>query len=569
MTTTTENSSTQMERLTTCPVCLDKFRIPKLLPCMHTFCLTPCLTNLVDPRARSLRCPECRREHPIPPGGVQTFPANLTMIGFLDLQPVNSSQPGSCFVCNEQKQALTKCHDCSKYICSDCREAHLREGSYNIRSLVSQLRRTLPKLSDKIASYEQRVNTVKTNHEQIQHEIKSAIATLMQELKHRETALFTEAEVYMQSQLRMFRLQQETAEVELASVASFCESVETSLANGQANNDVDLANMRSQCSRYSQQIETLHAQMPTDVQKLRFTFENQAAMSSAIQNFGRLIDISNQLQSQTSTSQVVPIQQTRFSSPGHSHSATNYVTTVPNPMYTREQSQIDQMRHLENLYYSRGSAASRPPLPSQTFAYRPPQNHFSGSVDNPFVDLNFTVPARFSTSSYTASWDPQSARRSSSIFGPNPFLATNTRPPQRPPAPAPPVPAPSPRRNHVTSTTAARSLEGDDRPIFGGGGGGGGGSNRARDRVITTAPIQEQEPSPLGDRHRRGTFVLDEPSLPNLPQSGAQRPRDTVIVPELYNVRARNRAQTPVTFTIDLNETPQSSPSEATRNAPT
>jgi hypothetical protein len=29
---------------------------------------------------------------------------------------------------------------------------------------------------------------------------------------------------------RMFRLQQETAEVELASVASFCESVETSLS---------------------------------------------------------------------------------------------------------------------------------------------------------------------------------------------------------------------------------------------------------------------------------------------------------------------------------------------------
>lgn len=30
--------------------------------------------------------------------------------------------------------------------------------------------------------------------------------------------------------IRMFRLQQETAEVELASVASFCESVETSLS---------------------------------------------------------------------------------------------------------------------------------------------------------------------------------------------------------------------------------------------------------------------------------------------------------------------------------------------------
>lgn len=136
-------------------------------------------------------------------GGVQAFPANLTMIGFLDLQPnIISSPVDRCFVCSEQKPALTKCHDCSKFICSDCREAHLREASYNISSLVSQLRRTLPKLSDKIASYEQRVNTVRTNHEQIQREIASAIATLIEELKHRETALFTEAEVYMQSQLR-------------------------------------------------------------------------------------------------------------------------------------------------------------------------------------------------------------------------------------------------------------------------------------------------------------------------------------------------------------------------------
>ncbi len=137
-------------------------------------------------------------------GGVQSFPANLTMIGFLDLQPSNSSQSDRCFICNEQKP-LIKCHDCSKYICSDCREGHLREASYNISSLVSQLRRALPKLSDKIASYEQRVNSVKTNHEQIQRDITSAIATLIEELKHRETALFTEAEVYMQSQLRYFR----------------------------------------------------------------------------------------------------------------------------------------------------------------------------------------------------------------------------------------------------------------------------------------------------------------------------------------------------------------------------
>lgn len=108
MSNTNDTTISQMERLTTCPVCLDKFRTPKLLPCMHTFCLMPCLTNLVEPRARSLRCPECRREHPIPPGGVQAFPMNLTMIGFLDLQSApNTNPPDRCCVCQEQKQRKT------------------------------------------------------------------------------------------------------------------------------------------------------------------------------------------------------------------------------------------------------------------------------------------------------------------------------------------------------------------------------------------------------------------------------------------------------------------------------
>jgi len=210
-------------------------------------------------------------------------------------------------------------------------------------------------------------------------------------------------------------------------------------------------------------------------------------------------------------------------------------------------------RHLENLYYSHGSTPMRAPSSSQTLSYRPTQYPFSGSVDNPFIDLSSTVPARAPSSSYTASWDPQSTRRSSSIFGPNPFAANNLRAAGQRPPPAPPSSESSSRRNYVSSTTAARSLEGDDRPIFGG-------SGRGRDRVPPrNAPIQEQEqePSPSNDRPRRGTFALDEPSLPNLPQSGAQRPRDTVVLQELYNVQPRNRAQTPVAFTINLNESSQ------------
>ncbi|CAF3489730.1 unnamed protein product [Rotaria sp. Silwood1] len=585
MATAGRNNSNRMDRLTTCPICLDKFRIPKVLPCMHTFCLTPCLTNLVDPRARSLRCPECRREHQIPSGGVQAFPSNLTMIGFLDIQPSTIiNLPDRCSRCKEQKQTLIKCHDCSNFFCSDCREPHLRETFYNISSSVSHLRRTLPRLSDKISSYEQRVNSVKTNYEQIRRDIISTIAALIDELKHREASLLTEAEVYMQSQLRTFRIQQETAEVELASVASFCESVGTSYPNGQLITDVDLANIRTQSDLYAQQIDALQAQIPSDVQKLRFTFNDQAAISSAIQNFGRLIDGSQgqpqqqqqqqQQQSQTSTGQVVRSQQQpQFSTAPYPHAATQYATPPRNPLNSQARSQNDQYRHLENLFNSRDSATSQTPLLSQTISYRPTQLNTPRNTDNAFADLSLTVPARTNTSSYTASWDPQSTRRSTSnvqstsIFGSNPFAASNSRQAQQ--STVPPAES-SPQRNYVTSTTAARSLEGDDRPIFGGsggrGGGGGVGAARGRRRASTMVPIQEQQQLTNG-LQRRGTFILDQPSVPNLPQSGAQRPRDTVIVRELYNVRRRNRARTPVAFTINLNEETQSPASQDTDNS--
>ncbi|CAF3339938.1 unnamed protein product [Rotaria socialis] len=576
-------AANRMQRLATCPICLDTFRLPKVLPCMHTFCLTPCLTNLVDPRARSLRCPECRREHVIPQGGVQAFPSNLTMIGFLDIQPsTNINLPDRCCRCNAQKQTLVNCHDCSNFFCTECREPHLRETFQNINSSVSQLRRTLPALSDKITSYEQRVNIVKTNHEQIRREISLVIATLIDELKHRETALLTEAEVYMQSQLRTSRLQQETGEVELASVASFCESVGAAFANGQFVTDVDLANMRAQSNRYSQQIQGVQTQIPSDVQKLRLVFNDQEAISSAIQNFGRLIDTSQEQRSQISTNQVAqfqqqPQQQQQQQQPRVStvlnppYATTEYVTPSRNPSQWQAQSQNGQYRQLENLYYSRGNIASQTPLLSQTIGYLPTQIGPSRSANNLFADLNATVPARTSTSSYTASWDPQGLHRStstaqsSSIFGSNPFAAANNRQTQPPPPPPPPAPSDSsPRRNYVTSTTAARSLEGDDRPIFGGRGSGGEGGRggaivgRGRGRTTTIPSIQEQVPS-TNDLQRQRTFILDQPSAPNLPQSGAQKPRDTVIVRDLYNVRRRNRAQTPVAFTIDLSQREQTS----------
>ncbi|XP_062864754.1 E3 ubiquitin/ISG15 ligase TRIM25 isoform X2 [Trichomycterus rosablanca] len=52
-----------LESELTCPVCLDVYREPHLLPCGHNFCLS-CLNDLKSREKRGhLRCPECRENH--------------------------------------------------------------------------------------------------------------------------------------------------------------------------------------------------------------------------------------------------------------------------------------------------------------------------------------------------------------------------------------------------------------------------------------------------------------------------------------------------------------------------
>ncbi len=74
--------------------------------------------------------------------------------------------------------------------------------------------------------------------------------------------------------------------------------------------------------------------------QLRFTFENQAAISSVVQDFGRLMDMTREQQPQTFGNQA------RFPSSGHPHAAAHYVSTVPNSMYIQDQSQDDSCKSI-------------------------------------------------------------------------------------------------------------------------------------------------------------------------------------------------------------------------------
>lgn len=79
-------------------------------------------------------------------------------------------------------------------------------------------------------SYEQKKTLITQNFESIKREISSAIEKLVSDLRDRERCLVAEAEVYMQSQIRTIGLENENAEIEFATVSSFCDSTETTLS---------------------------------------------------------------------------------------------------------------------------------------------------------------------------------------------------------------------------------------------------------------------------------------------------------------------------------------------------
>ena len=60
-----------------CSICLDTFKDPRVLPCVHSFCYG-CLEGWINnsESSQTMTCPLCRDVSPIPPGGLNKIKDN-------------------------------------------------------------------------------------------------------------------------------------------------------------------------------------------------------------------------------------------------------------------------------------------------------------------------------------------------------------------------------------------------------------------------------------------------------------------------------------------------------------
>jgi len=97
---------------------------PRMLPCVHTYCLK-CLIGLCkdkNPRDKSA-CPLCRKEFTVPESGVGGLPKNFLVEQLKDIADGSSSHCEGCSSdAIEQKPATMFCVACSQRLCDACVE---------------------------------------------------------------------------------------------------------------------------------------------------------------------------------------------------------------------------------------------------------------------------------------------------------------------------------------------------------------------------------------------------------------------------------------------------------------
>ncbi|CAF1397426.1 unnamed protein product [Adineta ricciae] len=125
----------------TCKICLEPFKDPKCLTCLHTFC-EECIENHVSAQRsykytdyREFACPICRKKTSIPTGGVHKLPDNFLVAGLSEMITQKSVGPNSavrvlanCEICkavhDREREATSRCLECQKFLCRHCVQAH-------------------------------------------------------------------------------------------------------------------------------------------------------------------------------------------------------------------------------------------------------------------------------------------------------------------------------------------------------------------------------------------------------------------------------------------------------------
>lgn len=145
-----------------CPICLDFYSQPIILPCSHILCRAPCAERLFT-EMDLIRCPVCR-DNSYVSGGIDTLPRVISLENIIEQyrnpppipDPTEEDDPGEecgpddipCQLCPDEpvRRATKSCLHCNASYCTKClRMSHPAKEPFMSHQLVEPRRYPKPK----------------------------------------------------------------------------------------------------------------------------------------------------------------------------------------------------------------------------------------------------------------------------------------------------------------------------------------------------------------------------------------------------------------------------------------
>ena len=138
-----------LQDCTSCTVCMEQYdngiRVPKLLPCGHTFCLS-CLNPLAPQNSGEITCPICRSKHKLSFHACldlstmrviqrRKFPTNRAVLDMVDSLEQNTKSAGFPCSAHPDRECMLMCMDCLVGLCSKCVTAIGKHRDHTLEEL--------------------------------------------------------------------------------------------------------------------------------------------------------------------------------------------------------------------------------------------------------------------------------------------------------------------------------------------------------------------------------------------------------------------------------------------------
>jgi len=149
----------EVDDMTECSICCEVFTDPRVLPCIHTFCLKCLLDYGKDKQPGDrMACPMCRKEFTIPDDGLAGTQKNFFMEKLVHVRKLSTSQEAQhipCDVCSSAQASAGETVKAASMYCVQCQQNYCEQCSLYHRNMKSSSSHTQVDIGKEYKSVEQ------------------------------------------------------------------------------------------------------------------------------------------------------------------------------------------------------------------------------------------------------------------------------------------------------------------------------------------------------------------------------------------------------------------------------